>query len=262
MTPLPPIRNISVTILGSGTCVPSLKRGSSSVLVRINDAVVLLDAGPGTMHRLLQADVSIFDITHLFISHFHPDHCGELVSFLFSSKYPDDSRRKAPLVLAGGPGFANFFKGLKSIFGDWIDLSGKLDIMELDPAASADYFFNSISVRVASMLHRKESIAFRLTSPEGRAVVYSGDTDYTEELIRISEGADLLICEAALPDALKVEGHLTPSLAGRIAAAAGVKKLVLTHFYPESETADVEGECRKTYDGPLVTAEDLMEIHL
>ncbi|HYA15305.1 MAG TPA: hypothetical protein VEF33_13305, partial [Syntrophales bacterium] len=71
-----------------------------------------------------------------------------------------------------------------------------------------------------------------------------------------------LICEAALPDAMRVEGHLTPSLAGRIAAMAKVKKLVLTHFYPECDSVDVEAECRKTYDGPLLLASDLMVVNV
>lgn len=51
----------------------------------------------------------------------------------------------------------------------------------------------------------------------------------------------------------------TASRAGRIASLAGVGKLVLTHFYPECETADTIGQCRKTYDGLLVLAEDLLE---
>jgi ribonuclease BN (tRNA processing enzyme) len=59
---------------------------------------------------------------------------------------------------------------------------------------------------------------------------------------------------------MKVEGHLTPSLAGRIAAEAGAKKLLLTHFYPECESADIEAQCRKTYDGPLILARDLMVV--
>ena len=57
-------------------------------------------------------------------------------------------------------------------------------------------------------------------------------------------------------------GHLTPSLAGEIASAARVKKLVLTHFYPECDRADISDQCRKTYSGPLILAEDLMRINV
>jgi ribonuclease BN (tRNA processing enzyme) len=63
-----------------------------------------------------------------------------------------------------------------------------------------------------------------------------------------------------MPDALKVPGHLTPSLAGDLAGRAHVKKLVLTHLYPECDQIDIAAQCRRTYPGPLVIAEDLMRI--
>ena len=68
---------LSVTILGSGTCVPSLKRSSCSVLMRTGDNVLLFDSGVGTMKRLLEAGVEIFDVSFIFYSHFHPDHTSE-----------------------------------------------------------------------------------------------------------------------------------------------------------------------------------------
>ncbi len=89
-----PASKMVVTILGSGTCVPSLKRSSCSVLVETGEKKLLFDIGPGTMRRLLEADTTIFDISYLFLSHFHPDHSGELVPFLFSTKYPDRARRQ------------------------------------------------------------------------------------------------------------------------------------------------------------------------
>jgi len=110
--------------------------------------------------------------------------------------------------------------------------------------------------------HNPESIAYRITSSGGISMVYSGDTDFSENLVTLSKDADLLICESALPDELKVKGHLTPSLAGEIAERANVRKLVLTHFYPECDQVDIEKECRKTYSGPLLLAEDLMQINL
>ena len=83
-----------------------------------------------------------------------------------------------------------------------------------------------------------------------------------ENLVTLAKETDVLICESALPDEMKVPGHLTPSLAGQIATRARVKKLVLTHFYPECDTVDVSAQCRKAYQGPLILAEDLLEIHL
>ena len=253
----------TVTILGSGTCVPSLKRSSAAAFVKTGGSRILLDIGAGAIHRLLAAGHSVFDVSHVCITHFHPDHTGELASFLFSNKYPDDSLRRRPLTLVGGPGFPDFFKKLAAVYGPWIQLPpGKVRIMEAVLNGMGTFDFDDFSLSWAPVSHNPESIAYRIQDSAGKTVVYSGDTDVSASLGALAKDADLLICESALPDGLKSPGHLTPSLAGAIAAAARVRKLVLTHFYPECDGTDPAGQCRKTYDGPLVLAEDLMELEL
>jgi len=254
---------INVTILGSGTCVPSLKRSSCSVLMQTGNSRLLFDSGPGTMRRLLEAQTSIFDITHIFYSHFHPDHTGEFVPFIFATKYPEGSRRKTPLTAGGGHGFLDFYKGLKTVYGHWIELApGMLKTIEFDIKKKDHRQFEDFAVETAPVAHNAESIAFRVTGPNGRSVVYTGDTDYSEAIIDLAKETDLLICECALPDRLRVAGHLTPSQAGDLAAKAKVRQLILTHFYPECEKEDIEAQCRQTYAGPLVLAEDLMQIEI
>jgi len=258
-----PGNNMSLTILGSGTGVPSLQRSACSALMQVNNSRLLFDLGAGTMRRLLEADTRILDIGFIFFSHFHPDHTGELVSFLFASKYPGANRRNKPLTIVAAKGFSDFFNGLKRVYGEWIELAPDvLSVMELNDTGPDMRWFDDFVLKSIPVLHRKESIAFRVENADGISIVYSGDTDYSENLINLAAGADILICESSLPDHLKVAGHLTPSLAGKIAAAAGVQKLVLTHFYPECDTADIEGQCRRTYAGPLILARDLLTIDL
>jgi len=254
---------ITVTVLGSGTCVPSLKRSSCSVLMEVGASKLLFDSGPGTMRRLLEAGTTIFNISHIFYSHFHPDHSGEFVPLIFSTKYSGDPQRIDPLTVTAGSGLLDFYGKLKDVYGHWIELeSGMLTLIELDNKKRDSRRFNNFDVDSAPMVHNNESLAYRISSPDGTSVVYSGDTDYAENLIDLAKDADLLICESALPDNMRVEGHLTPSLAGEIAANSGVKKLVLTHFYPECDHVDVAQQCRKTYDGPLILAEDLKRIEV
>jgi ribonuclease BN (tRNA processing enzyme) len=254
---------ITVTILGSGTCVPSLKRSSCSILLQIGRSKLLFDSGPGTMRRLLEADTTIFDLSYIFYSHFHPDHTAELVPLIFATKYPDGNRRKRPLTIIAGRGFDNFFAGLKSVYGQWIELApGMLKTMELANNAQDSHRFRDFMVETAPMEHNEESIAYRITSSDDHSIVYSGDTAYSDNLIALSKKADLLICESAMPDDKRVDGHLTPSMAGEIATRAGVGKLALTHFYPECDRVDVEQECRKTYSGALLLAEDLMRLEI
>jgi ribonuclease BN (tRNA processing enzyme) len=231
--------------------------------MRTNDNILLFDSGVGTMRRLLEAGVKIFDVSFIFYSHFHPDHTSELVPFLFSNKYPDGSHRKNPLTLVAGNGFLKFYENLKIVYGHWIELDTHLlNVIELDNTSHDMRRFDDFKVESIPVEHNPESIAYRITGSDGVSVVYSGDTDFSDNLVMLSKDADLLICESALPDELKVKGHLTPSMAGEIAKRANVRKLVLTHFYPECDQADVEKECRKTYSGPLVLAEDLMTIDI
>jgi len=251
-----------VTILGSGTCVPSAARSSCAVMVTLGDSRLVLDCGPGTMRRLLEAGSNIHEVTHLFFSHLHPDHSAELVPFLFATKYPSRQRSR-PLKLAAGRGFLDFFNGLKNVYGSWIDIGDQLDtVIEMDTAGSDSRMFDDFRVISTPVAHNDESLAYRVESKDKRSVVYSGDTGYTENLVALARNAELLICESALPDSRRVDGHLTPSLAGKIATRAGVRKLVLTHFYPECDQTDIAAECRKTFDGPLVLAEDLMTIKI
>lgn len=215
------------------------------------------------MRRLLEAGITIFDISYIFYSHFHPDHTAELVPFLFATKYPDGNRRQKPLTIIAANGFSQFYNGLKAAYGTWIELKpGLLQTVELHNIGPDSRRFDDFTVGSLPVEHNKESLAYRFTSPDGKSVVYSGDTDCSDNLVTLAKDTDLFICESAFPDQLKVDGHLTPSMAGEIATRANVGKLILTHFYPECDQVDIKKQCRKTYSGSLVLAQDLMKIEI
>jgi len=253
--------NIRVTVLGSGTCVPSLARSSCSILLQVGETQMVFDAGPGTMRRLLEAGTDIYRIDYVFLSHFHPDHSAELVPFLFANKYPDPLRRRRPLTLVGGPGLRQFVAGLEGVYGHWIQLApDRIDLVEMDGSRALGMAGAGLTVAAAPVVHNPESVAFRIETGSGCAVVYSGDTDYSERLVALARRVGLLICEAAVPDDQKIPGHLTPSLAGEMAAQADVQRLMLTHFYPACDQTDIAAQCRRTFKGPLLLAEDLMTV--
>ena len=248
-----------VTILGSGTCVPRLERSSCAVLVETGRAKILLDLGPGTMHRLLEYGSSIFELTHIFMSHFHPDHSSELVPLLFATKYPDNQKRKTRLTLLGGNGLERFFNKLKDVYGEWIVLSeNKFSLRELNSSFDHPMDFKDFSMAVIPVTHRPESLAVRIEGPDGIVVVYSGDTDDCATLVDLAHGADLFICESSMPDELKVPGHMTPGAAARLAQEARAKHLVLTHLYPPCDEVDIVKQARKAYKGKITVAEDLV----
>ena len=253
---------IRVTVLGSGTCVPSLARSSCSLLMQIGNQQLVFDSGPGTMRRLLEAGTDVHQVDYLFYSHFHPDHTSELVPFLFANNYPV-FRRRRPLTIVGGPGLAPFMAGLEAVYGHWIQFEGGMrKLVEMGGSSPWEITGEGFTIRAAPVEHNPESVAFRVETPSGGSVVYSGDTDYSDRLVDLAQQTGLLICESAMPDEQRVPGHLTPALAGGIATAAKVRRLMLTHFYPACDEADVAAQCRRTYHGPLILAEDLMTIQV
>ncbi|WP_054034013.1 MBL fold metallo-hydrolase [Desulfatitalea tepidiphila] len=255
---------MKITILGSGTCVPRLTRSASSVLVESGRAKILVDLGPGTMHRLLQYGLTIFDLTHIFLTHFHPDHTAELVPLLFATKYPDAEARTHRLTLAAGTGLKRFYQGLRAVYDHWIVLpEDQMALQEIDTLAGETIrYFEDFVLTARPVNHRPESLAYRISDPDGRSMACSGDTDVCDALVDVAREVDLFICESAMPDSHKVPGHLTPSLAGRIAGRADARHLVLTHLYPECDGQDLVKQAAGTYKGPVTVAEDLMSFVL
>lgn len=247
-----------INILGSGTCVPRLDRYPCAILIRFKTRVVLVDAGPGIMGQLLKLGVEPDDIDAIFLSHFHLDHCADLAPLLFAAKYPEFTRTKK-LTLAGGPGLNAWYKGVNHTFGQTLDMPEKyFECIEV--SGRGQFALHGIEVTHMPMAHKPESTGYRFTDPSGFSLVYSGDTDVTQNLIRLAENAHILICESAMPDGMKVPGHLTPSLAGEMAQSAGVKLLVLTHLYPACDTVDIAAQARTTFKGNVRVAQDLMTL--
>ncbi|MBN2246028.1 MAG: MBL fold metallo-hydrolase, partial [Candidatus Aminicenantes bacterium] len=112
------------------------------------------------------------------------------------------------------------------------------------------------------MAHIYESVGYRIEFKDGRSMAISGDTDYCQNIIDLAFKVDILVLECSFPDGKKVEGHLTPSLAGRIAAESRCKKLLLTHFYPVCDQFDIVGQCKKIYQDQIILGEDLMRVKI
>jgi ribonuclease BN (tRNA processing enzyme) len=247
---------MEVTVLGSGTAIPSSERASPGYWVRVADEHLLLDGGTGTVHQLARAGGQLEALDRILYTHYHPDHVGDFPHVLFALRSPELERRRTLWV--GGPrGLARHCRLLEELYGPWVgNLPFVLDLHEL---AAETIDFGSWRLTARPVPHTDASLAYRIDALEG-SVVYSGDTDYSEELIRLARGADLLVCECAFPDDHKVPGHLTPSLAGQLAAAAGVKRLLLTHFYPACAGQDLLTPCQKYFAGEVLLARDLMRL--
>lgn len=250
---------MELVILGSGTCVPTLERGPSGYALMIGGHLILMDGGSGSLRRLLEARLSYRDIDYILYSHPHIDHTAELLPLLFALKNTPGFLREKKLTILAPKGFGAIYNGLLSIYGDWvISPSYEIELIEL---WDDEFKANGWKAKSKPMHHRM-AIGYRIEMSDGKTLVYSGDTGICSEIIELARGADLLIIECSFPDGIGVEGHLTPSEAGKIARASAAKKLVLTHLYPICDDYDVVTQCRAVYDGEVVLARDLLRLYL
>lgn len=254
--------SVEITVLGSGTVTPSLERNASGLLVRAAGLRMLVDIGPGIMRRLCEAQIDAKLIDAIFITHFHPDHVSDLVPFLFASNYEYGEIRSAPFHVVGPVGLEQFYHGLVQVYGHWIVPTGdRLILNELSAQAKDSLQVGDVKVSSIPAAHSFPSLHYRFDAEEV-SVTISGDTDFSEALIELAQATDVLICEASLPDGLKQPGHLIPSEVGRIAQQAKAKRLILTHFYPPCEHADMVGQAAATFHGDVAMAQDLMTLHV
>ncbi len=250
---------MNVTILGSGTAVPSLARNSSGVLIRDEGVNTLIDFGYGTLKQLLHLEITYHDIDRIFFTHNHPDHMCDLIPFLFASRYHPAARKK-DLEIVAGRGFQDFFDKLIAAFKHWlVPTEYQIRVTEIDEGTKN---FGSHRVTFKKVRHIEMSRGYRFENPAGKTVALSGDTDYCQSMVELGKGADLMILECAMPDGGKIAGHLVPSLAGKLAKEADCKKLCLTHFYPPCDMDAMRETVSAIYGGELVLARDLMQFQL
>ncbi|KPK01110.1 MAG: hypothetical protein AMK71_06790 [Nitrospira bacterium SG8_35_4] len=248
---------MKLTILGSGTCVPSLRRNASGYFLEQDAHRVLVDCGSGTLLQLEKAGKRYTNIDAVFITHSHPDHFADLMPFMHALLATPGFRREQPLTLFASASFLEYFdRAIVTVLGGLRNLP--LTLLEVTDRFDSGPF----QVLSTQTLHSADSMAFRFEHVD-KSVVFTGDADYDQGIIALSENADLLIADCSFPEALKVKGHLSSRECGLVAQKAGVKKLVLSHLYPaDSPDIDRVYETRKVFGGEIVLAEDLMEIQI
>ena len=245
---------MKITILGSGTAVPSLKRNSAGVLLQYEGKNWLFDFGYGNLKQLLNLNITYHDIDRIFFTHNHPDHICDLIPFLFGSRYYHDPRTRVLTIIAG-PGFRKFYNELMKTFKQWLTPNSyQLEIIEQDEAVVE---YDELKVETRKVRHIEISRGYRITSPDGKAIAISGDTEACEEMVALGYEVDLMILECSFPDDMHVKGHLTPRLCGKLAQKAACKTLCLTHFYPPCDPEEVRRVCSEEFSGEIILAEDL-----
>jgi len=249
---------VALTVLGSGTAVPSLERCSSGYLLRTPGFAALVDCGNGVLRQLLRTRQPYAELDAVFITHTHADHVADLVPLLHALNLLDPPRT-LPLHLFGPPGIVDFVERCVLPVSS-SPTSYDVRIAEVE----ASSHFCDATVITSPTVHTRStaSVAYRFEVC-GHVIVLSGDADTDPSLARLAYGADLLILDCSFPNALKTAGHLCAGECGRLAHMAQVHTVVLSHLYPTSvpDAVRVE-ECREHFAGEIILAEDLLELSL
>jgi ribonuclease BN (tRNA processing enzyme) len=265
---------------------------SSGYLVRVGQDVILFDHGPGAYHRMLEAGVAPTDVTHVFFSHLHYDHCLDFARLLITRW--DQGAGAVPELKVYGPPFitrmTELLIGKEGILGPDIDartehplsqvifearggtLPRKRPVPEVTELRSGDVAAdNDWQVTARSVRHVQpylDCYGFRLECADG-VFAYSGDSGPCKAMVELAHDCDVLVhmchylsgTELGKAFAQGCMGHLELAALGR---EANVKNLVLSHL---TEQMDVPGvrerivrEMSEIFSGNLFLGEDLMKI--
>jgi len=273
-------QDVAIQVLGSGGPELQDKRASSSYLVWENGrARALIDAGGGSALRFGESGAQMSQLDVLLFSHFHVDHSGDFAALIKSSWFED---RKRALPIYGPPGndfMPSTTEFVSDLFGEKkgayrylseLLVPGEEGSYKMQPhnviAGStpvAVFHSGDLAVSAVGVVHGAvPALAWRVEIG-GKAIVLTGDTNGEGEgLTRLAMNADLLVAHNAVPEgATGVERrlHMPPSVIGRIASDARVKRLVLSHRM--LRTLGKEDQTRleigKHYPGPVTFANDL-----
>ena len=283
--------DFKVTLLGTASPTPRPDRFGPSTLVEAGDQKLLVDAGRGVPIRLRQIGVPMGRIDALFITHYHSDHVSGIPDvWLTGWLSPPYGRRTAPFRVIGPVGAKNLMSNLERAYA--LDVKIRLEDEKLPPegvAIAAEEFDkdgvvyekNGVRVIAFAVEHGaaiKPAVGYRVEY-KGRAVTFSGDTRYDENVVKHATGTDLLIHEvgSARPELMAASAsvqriiahHTTPREAGQVFSRAKPKLAVYAHIVllssekiSEPTLDDVVAETRQTYGGPLVVGEDLMSFEI
>lgn len=277
-----------LVLLGTGGGPrPKVDRSAPAQAIVVDDAIYVVDCGDGVARQMVRAGLALPRLRHVFVTHQHSDHnadYGNLVLLAWASGLatPVDAWGPPPLAAMTRHFFELNAFDIRTRIAD----EGRVPLEPLLTAHEitvGGVVMKDARVTVTAALVRHPPIAhafaYRFDTPD-RSIVISGDTARSDSLVRLARGADILVHEALFVDAVDrlvakvpnastlkqhiVDSHTAAEDCGRIAAAAGVKTLVLSHLVPPDDPLVADhmwlDAARRHFGGEIVVGRDLLEL--
>jgi ribonuclease BN (tRNA processing enzyme) len=275
-------------ILGSGGGPrPRATRGATAHAVIVDGVLYVVDCGNGVARQLAAVAVPLPALRHVFVTHHHSDHNADYGNLLLLAWA---SGLRTAVDTWGPPPLASMTRLFFEMNATDIDIriadEGRVPLVPLvsvHELAAAGVVLHDERVKVTATLVDHPpvvpALAFRFDTPD-RSIVFSGDTNRSESLARLAEGADVLVHEALYVPAVDrlvarvsnaatlkkhiIDSHTSVEDAGRVAAAAGVTTLVLSHLVPADDPAVTDDmwsdAARAHFKGEILVAHDGLEL--
>lgn len=213
-----------LTVLGTGSSLPSPSRLQTGAVLEDAESTLLVDCGSGITHRLAESDIDHRDIDTVLLTHTHLDHVADLPTVAKARLLEGHET----FTIVGPQGTREVCQALFGVD----DLADRLTltVRELEPGTDS-FTLNEFEIERAPTDHSKPGYAYRFDD----RVTIAGDTEPTEPVSSLADGSDVLVHECAYPGGNPAPGHSTPTALGQLLADVDVDHILLTHLFPETE---------------------------
>lgn len=263
---------LNVIALGTGICVNGVEgipdRHSPGFLVDVDGLYILLDCSENVRRRLQAVGVDYGRVTHIAVSHAHPDHAAlpqfiqsKFCRFLFGPQDPRATKLRiylAQMLARDFPQVWNWHQP-ENDGGYWKEFEPEIVGME---DGFREELAPGVTLEARNVYHgygRHPSMGFRIETPYG-TVAYSGDTGVCEGVRVLAQNADLFICDCSVRVGQEYTGgygHMGPRQCGDVALKAGAGELWMTHYFGIDSPDVVLAEARAAgFFGPARLAQD------